>query len=385
MSQNKKVFDLTLGDKTVRVSWYAGATDESIAKALCAALGLPAGSPLVVRDGDGDVVAISDSLPSGLKLTAELLTLGKNVQPEPPAAQSAEKSADKQADAPMLKPRGPKPYPLVGNLPDMIDKGGMVQSLSRLTQEYGEFIRLKTPRGTLFINSDADVVSDMLNRAPEFPKIVSSGSTALTRLRQNSAAGNGLFTSDDTEELWHIAHRVLLPALGLGALKQYYPRMLEVADDLLTHLERLPAGESFLATDVMTRMTFEAISYTGFNTRWGCIENPQLPPFVQAMVDVLVLGMESMGNILPDAFHPISRHKRERANAVLLDSVDRIIAERRAALQRGETVPNDILQAMLTTRDKVTGKRLPDDNIRAQLITFQIGRASCRERVSSPV
>ena len=42
MSQNKKVFDLTLGDKTVRVSWYAGATDESIAKALCAALGLPA-------------------------------------------------------------------------------------------------------------------------------------------------------------------------------------------------------------------------------------------------------------------------------------------------------------------------------------------------------
>lgn len=245
-------------------------------------------------------------------------------------------------------------------------------SLSRLTQEYGEFIRLKTPRGTLFVNSDADVVSDMLNRAPEFPKIVSSGSTALTRLRQNSAAGNGLFTSDDTEEIWHIAHRVLLPALGLGALKQYYPRMLEVADDLLAHLDRLKAGESFLATDVMTRMTFEAISYTGFNTRWGCIENPQLPPFVQAMVDVLVLGMESVGNILPDAFHPISRHKRERANAVLLDSVDRIIAERRAALQRGEAVPNDILQAMLTTRDKVTGKRLPDDNIRAQLITFLV-------------
>lgn len=356
MSPNKKSIEVTLGDKTARVSWYAGATDDAISRAVCAALLLPADSALLLRDSDGDVVAISDSLPGGLKLRAELLTAAP-AAPEKPAG---------------VPPRGPKPYPLVGNLPDMFSKGGLAAALFRLTREYGEFIRLKTPRGNLFINSDADVVSDMLNRAPEFPKIVSTSGTALSKLRQNSGAGNGLFTSDDTEEIWHTAHRVLLPALGLGALKQYYPRMLEVADDLLAHLARLPAGESFLATDVMTRMTFEAISYTGFNTRWGCIESPQPPPFVQAMVDVLTIGMESAGNMLPDFFHPISRHKRERANAVLLDTVDRIIAERRSALGRGEAVPNDILQAMLTTRDKVTGKRLPDDNIRAQLITFLV-------------
>lgn len=365
MNQNKKVIDVTLGDKTVRASWYSGATDDAIVKALCAALGLPAGSPLVLRDGDGDVVAISDSLPSGLKLKADLLPAA-----EKPGSTGKE---EKPADAPPLTPpRGPKPYPLVGNLPDMFGKGGPSAAMLRLSREYGEFIRIKTPRGNLFINSDADVVSDMLNRAQEFPKIVSTSGAPLAKLRQNSAAGNGLFTSDDTEEIWHVAHRVLLPALGLGALKQYYPRMLEVADDLLAHLARLQEGESFLATDLMTRMTFEAISYTGFNTRWGCIESEQPPPFVQAMVDVLTVGMESAGNLLPDVFHPINRHKRERANAVLLDSVDRIIKERRSALQRGEAVPNDILQAMLTTRDKVTGKRLPDDNIRAQLITFLI-------------
>jgi cytochrome P450/NADPH-cytochrome P450 reductase len=56
-----------------------------------------------------------------------------------------------------------------------------------------------------------------------------------------------------------------------------------------------------------------------------------------------------------------------------VETVDKIISDRRAAIERGDGVPNDILQVMLTTPDKVTGRRLPDDNIRAQLITFLLG------------
>jgi cytochrome P450/NADPH-cytochrome P450 reductase len=355
MSSVKKILEVSLASagRSVRVSWYEGASDDSIRKALCAALGLDEGTPIILRDSDGDVVAISSSLPSGLKVVAEATG---------PAVGAP----------PMLTPRGPKPYPFVGNLLELFSKGGPFVPLSRLTQEYGDFVRLKVPRGQVFINSDPDVLSDMLQRPEDFPKIVTTSPSPLRKLREGSAAGNGLFTTDDTEEIWHVAHRVLLPALGLGALKQYYPRMLEVADELIDKLATLRPDEPFVVTDMMTRMTFEAISYTGFNTKWGCINSDAQPPFVQAMTDVLVIGMESAGNILPDVFHPFVKQKRAQANRVLLETVDRIIEERRAALERGDKVPNDILQAMLTTRDKVTGKRLPDDNIRAQLITFLI-------------
>jgi cytochrome P450/NADPH-cytochrome P450 reductase len=365
----KKSMELAFDGKVVRVSWYAGASDASIHKAAVAALGLPEGAALILRDSDGDVIAISDSLPSGLKLRAELPAAAA-----PASQQQQQQQQQQQAPAPAaaVQPRGPKAYPLVGNLPELATKGGLASALSRLTREYGDFVRLTGPMGQVFINSDADVVQDMLNRPQDFPKMVSLSGTPLRKLRQETPAGTGLFTSDDTDEMWHVAHRILLPALGLGALKQYYPRMLEVADDLLRHLERLGPTEPCLITDLMTRMTFEAISYTGFNTRWGCIDSPQQPPFVQAMVDALSASMESFTSILPAFFHPSVQKKRDRANTVLLESVDRIIRERRAALERGEAVPNDILQAMLTTRDKVTGQRLPDDNIRAQLITFLI-------------
>jgi cytochrome P450/NADPH-cytochrome P450 reductase len=74
----------------------------------------------------------------------------------------------------------------------------------------------------------------------------------------------------------------------------------------------------------------------------------------------------------PTRFIRSSVTKRNSPQKVLTDTVDQIIADRKAALDRAEAVPNDILQIMLTARDRQTGQRLPDDNIRAQLITFLI-------------
>src|SRR3712207_4559291 len=52
------------------------------------------------------------------------------------------------------------------------------------------------------------------------------------------------------------------------------------------------------------------------------------------------------------------------------DLVDRIIAERKAA---GDAADNtDLLGRMLTGVDKQTGGRLPDENIRAQCVTFLV-------------
>ncbi len=282
---------------------------------------------------------------------------------------SEKKQVDAQALAP---PPGPPSYPLVGSLPSLLGSKGLMGLLERVGT-YGSFARFKPPGSMpwVCVNSDAAVLDDMAHRPDDFRKTVPPPGSALGKLREGIAS-NGLFTAGDDEEAWQIAHRVLMPAFGSAAIRQYFGRMLDVALDLMRWFDRSPPGEPLLVTDLMTRMTFEAIAYAGFHARFGAIEADTPPPFVQAMVDVLVAAQESTRSLLPDAFHPFMRARRDRGVEVLASTVDKLIAERKAAIARGGSVPDDILQIMLTSRDRVTGKLMPDENIRAQLVTFLI-------------
>ncbi|HNN96663.1 MAG TPA: cytochrome P450, partial [Pseudomonadota bacterium] len=342
----------------VRVAIYPGSSPEAIQHAIATALGLPAGQALLCRDADGDVVPLSDNLPTGLLLT---------VQPATPTAPSAPASSSPSTTVPIP---GPKPLPIVGNLTDM-KRGDLLGTAEALFAGYGDFVRIKLLALSAYLNCNADVVSELLARPTDFQKRTIGDRSPLSHLREYSIA-DALFTAEDDEESWHIAHRILLPTMGTGALKQYFPKMLEVTDQLLAQLSALGRGEAFLATDLMTRMTFETIAYTGFNTRFNCLQTADSIPFVEAMVEVLKDAMQAPMSLIPPSLNPVASHRRERANGILKETVDRIIQDRRDALERGDAVPNDILQTMLTARDRTSGKRLDDANIRNQLITFLI-------------
>jgi cytochrome P450/NADPH-cytochrome P450 reductase len=379
MTQTKRALHVTYRGQTTKVGFYEGTSDAAMERAIQRALGLADEVQLRFRDADGDIVALSAALPSGVQLAAELAPTGS------PASTS---SADSGTGAVIGKPAqsgevsdatstlpevpGPRAWPFIGNAAALFAGENLEDSLAKVAAEYGRFVRLRLPNGNVFyVNSDADLVEEQVNRPEDFRKTTPPPATPLGRLRAG-VGSSGLFTTGDEEEIWQIAHRILLPAFGLSAIKQYFGRIVEVSDDLMQNLAGRAATESFLATELMTKMTFEAIGYAGFHSRFHCISAAEPPPFVQAMVDVLEVAMEQTRNFLPDTFHPLQRHKKESAQKVLIDTVDQIIIDRKAAMQRGEAVPSDILQIMLTARDRQTGKRLPDDNIRAQLITFLI-------------
>src|SRR5687768_14276392 len=65
-----------------------------------------------------------------------------------------------------------------------------------------------------------------------------------------------------------------------------------------------------------------------------------------------------------------AQRQLEEDQAFMNDLVDQLIAERRAQGAAGDTT--DLLGRMLTGVDKQTGESLPDENIRAQCITFLI-------------
>ena len=103
--------------------------------------------------------------------------------------------------------------------------------------------------------------------------------------------------------------------------------------------------------------------------RFGAIDAKQTPPFVQS--DGRRAGSDdgsddesTSGFVSSD-----SAASPEAAQKVLIETVDRSSPIESCRL-RGESVPSDMLQIMLTVRDRVTGQRLKDDNIQGAARTF---------------
>lgn len=332
----------------IEVSWHPGSDSASIEKAIRKALQLDAHTPLYLYDEQKRIVNINDALPAGLVVTYA-----------------------SSYSTPPIEPTGPTPWPFVGNVFDLKEPPGSIEAFPKLLQAYGGMVALTLKGSKRLFCSDADVMQDVLARPEIFTKIMDENTLGFGSLRKKTKI-YGLFTTSDHEEKWQIAHRILLPGFGVEAIREYYSRMLEVADELLTHLDAFAPDSPVCISDWMTRMTFEAIGYAGFSTRFHCMAQKTLPPFVQALVTTLRDAAQSDTRIFPDSFYFMANRKRQKADDYQKSFVKQIIRERMYKMARGEVFKSDLLQVMLTSQDRLTHKKLPEENIADQLITFLI-------------
>ena len=260
---------------------------------------------------------------------------------------------------------GPRGLPVVGNIFD-IDSASPFESLMGMAREYGPIFRLSTPAGARLIVSGAELVEEICDDS-RFDKLVGGG---LANLREGGA-GSGLFTADTTDPLWRRAHNILLSPFSLQSMQDYMPMMLDLAEQLMAKWERLNPDEEVDVPADMTRLTLDTIALCGFGYRFNSFYRDTLHPFVSAMVRTLSESQRRVRQL------PIQTRLRIRAQrqveedqAFMNDLVDQLIAERRAQGAEGET--RDLLGRMLGGVDRETGEGLPDENIRAQCITFLI-------------
>jgi cytochrome P450/NADPH-cytochrome P450 reductase len=73
-----------------------------------------------------------------------------------------------------------------------------------------------------------------------FDKMVGAGLNALAE----GPGGRGLFTSETADPNWSKAHKVLLPAFSMDAMRGYFPRMLDIALQLMQKWERLNSDDT---------------------------------------------------------------------------------------------------------------------------------------------
>lgn len=260
---------------------------------------------------------------------------------------------------------GPRPLPLVGNAFD-VDRADPLGGFVRMAQEYGPLFKIVTPGGVRLFVSGPELVNEVCDDEL-FDKLVTGG---LATLRAG-AVGSGLFTSDTDDPLWLRAHNILMTPFSLQSMRDYMPKMLDLADQLMDKWSRVNPGEEVDVPADMTRLTLDTIALCGFGYRFNSFYRETPHPFVEAMVRVLEESQSRMRRL------PVQTRLRIRAKRQLDEDqefmdelVDQIIAERKAQGAAGDDT--DLLGRMLTGVDTQTGEMLPDANIRAQCITFLI-------------
>ncbi|AKT36069.1 bifunctional cytochrome P450/NADPH--P450 reductase [Chondromyces crocatus] len=258
----------------------------------------------------------------------------------------------------------PPVRPLLGNAPD-IDTDSPVMSMVQLSERLGPIYKLAFPGRSMLVLGNHALAAEAGDEA-RFGKYVGG---VLNELR--ALGGDGLFTADSNEENWGKAHRVLMPAFGPAAMRNYFDDMVEIADQMLVKWERFGPETDIDVADNMTRLTLDTIALCGFNYRFNSFYQREMHPFVASMVRALLeAGYRAKRLPLQNQLMFLSRRQFEADNAFMHGLTDELIEKRRKLDQR--EAPRDLLGLMLNAKDPLTGEGLDDKNIRYQLVTFLV-------------
>ena len=258
----------------------------------------------------------------------------------------------------------PPRKPVVGTMLSL-DSTAPVQDLVRKSKELGPIFWLDMMGQPLVIVSGFDLVNE-LSDEKRFDKAVRG---ALRRVR--AIGGDGLFTADTTEPNWNKAHNILLSPFGGRAMQSYHPMMVDIVEQLVKKWERLNADDEIDVVHDMTALTLDTIGLCGFDYRFNSFYREDYHPFVGALVRSLETIMMTRGLPLEGLFMRARRTDMAADVAFMNNMVDEIVAERRKNAE-GAASTKDMLNAMMTGVDKVTGEQLDDVNIRYQINTFLI-------------
>jgi cytochrome P450 / NADPH-cytochrome P450 reductase len=253
----------------------------------------------------------------------------------------------------------PPRFPFLGNLPQLASQTP-VQNFMKLAERYGPIVEMRTPHGDIFFISSHELVAEVCDDK-NFDKCISRPIEMLKAI-----GGEGLFTTDTKNPNWQKSHKTLMPGFMHGAMKKYYPSMLEMSQQLVKHWNKKAGHESVDVTNDMTRLTFDTIGLCGFGYRFGSFDRENPHPFIGAMNRTL---MESLHRVRrPDILNKmmIFTNRKFQEDTQLMRQVVEGVIERRKELGNEGREP-DFLELMLNCPVS-----LPNTVIRDQVLTFLV-------------
>ena len=240
---------------------------------------------------------------------------------------------------------GPRALPVLGNVFD-IDTADPLGGFVRMAQEYGPIFKMTTGGTVRLLVSGPQLVDEVCDDV-RFDKRLGGG---LATLREGPV-DSGLFTADTDDPLWARAHNILMSPFSQQSMRDYMPKMLDIADQLMDKWSRLNPGEEVDVTADMTRLTLDTIALCGFGYRFNSFYRDTPHPFIDAMMRMLSESQTRMRQLpIQTRLRVRAQRQMEEDEAFVSDVVDGIIAERRAQGDAADTA--DLLGRMLTGVDK---------------------------------
>lgn len=233
----------------------------------------------------------------------------------------------------------------------------------KLTCILGEIFRLRFPGRTLVVVSTQALVNETCDEK-RFRKSINS---ALNNIRDG--VHDGLFTAELGEENWGIAHRILMPAFGPLSIQAMFDDMHDIASQLTLKWARQGPDTAIPVTDDFTRLTLDTLAVCSMGYRFNSFYSPELHPFVESMGDFLTeAGAKSRRPPLPSMFFRTKDQKYTADIKVMRDTAREVLETRKA----GQSDRHDLLSAMIEGVDPKTGKKMTDESIMDNLITFLV-------------
>ena len=250
---------------------------------------------------------------------------------------------------------GPKGPPFLRQAPDLI--AGAPAFLSRLADEYGPIARFGAFFNTFYLIADPELAREALvTQAANFPKSPRDVKI-LSRL-----VGDGLVTANG--EAHKRQRRLAQPAFHTKRIDTYAATMMQYTTAMLDEWQD---GQTLDVAEAMRELTMFIVAQTLFGvdmmTMRGTAE--RVGEAIRIVQNIADKEFQSPF-IWPDWLPTAMNRDRRRATAVLYDTIDRLIAERRAA---GSVDTGDLLSMLLLSRDEA-GDAFSDGEVRDQLLTF---------------
>ncbi|VUC32769.1 unnamed protein product [Clonostachys rosea] len=256
----------------------------------------------------------------------------------------------------------PPAYPFVGHV-FQINPAFPLGSMQDLADKHGEIYRLRFPGIKVVVVSTQALINETCDEK-RFKKCIAP---PLEHIRLG--VHNGLFTARDGEEPWGIAHRVLMPDFGPLKIRGMYDEMYDVAKQLTLKWARAGPREWIKPTEDFTRLTLDTIALCSMGFRFNSFYSQEMHPFVQAMADFLTECGEIDKRFLPSFFYRNRDNTLSKNIDTLRQTAQEVLDARKSGLDDRD---NDLLTAMLKGVDPQTGKKMTDESIMDNLITFLI-------------
>lgn len=234
-----------------------------------------------------------------------------------------------------------------------------------LTCVAGDIFRLRFPGLDCVFVGSHKLVDEICDES-RFKKSI-QGEISEARL----AAGDGLFTAKNDEENWGLAHRILMPAFGPVSIRGMFDEMHDIVSQMALKWARHGPTHPIPASEDFTRLTLDTLALCSMGYRFNSFYTEGLHPFVQSMADSLVeLGKRASRPKWSSIFFRSSERKLMSDIGLMRRTSDALIKARRA--DGAGDKRKDLLTAMMSGVDVRTGKKLSDESIINNLVTFLI-------------